>query len=127
MIPADVAAYATLPIILLGITIIIVLSAHAPFLSDLLATRPMRFLGLISFSLYLVHEPIVIAVSQFVDRSSVAALVAMPIAITVSILFWWVVERPSHRLARRVRDGADADPRSVDGREVATVDDRVRV
>jgi peptidoglycan/LPS O-acetylase OafA/YrhL len=127
--PADVAVYVTLPVVLVGISIIIVLSAQMPMLSRLLSSRPMRFLGLISFSLYLVHEPIVIAVSKAIDRPTLAAVVAMPIAIAVSILFYRIVERPSHRLSRRVRDRADADDNSpgVDGWDVAIVNDRVRI
>jgi peptidoglycan/LPS O-acetylase OafA/YrhL len=126
--PGDVAVYVTLPVVLVGISIIIVLSAQMPMLSRLLSSRPMRFLGLISFSLYLVHEPIVIAVSKAIDRPTLAAVVAMPIAIAVSILFYRIVERPAHRLSRRVRDRADADDNSpgVDGWDVAIVNDSVR-
>jgi peptidoglycan/LPS O-acetylase OafA/YrhL len=69
----------------------------------------MRFLGLVSFSLYLVHEPIVIAIAQFVDRPMLTVFIAVPVCIAVAAAFWMLVERPSHRLSRRIRAGADAD------------------
>lgn len=112
LVPVDVAGYASLPIALAGIIIVIVLSANAPFLRGFLSSRAMRFLGLISFSLYLVHEPIVVAVVHLVDRPTLAVPVAMAISVGVAVVFWWAVERPSHLLARRIRDGAEAEARS---------------
>jgi peptidoglycan/LPS O-acetylase OafA/YrhL len=61
----------------------------------------IRWLGVRSFSLYLIHEPIVLSVT-FALRSNDAvqvALLAVPLSLLVTELFFRFVEHPSHRLA----------------------------
>lgn len=72
----------------------------------LLSTRPFLWAGRISFSLYLVHVPIL-----FAFRSALAGLplaVVLPLAaataICAAMLFFWLVEKRSHALARRLGD-----------------------
>lgn len=82
--------------------------------------RPLRTLGRLSFSLYLVHEPIVVAAGfAFPDNPIVAIPVALAIIAVVTPLFYVAVERPSHRLAvtvgravrsRRSRSAKRLDP-----------------
>lgn len=89
-----------------------------------LSCRPLLFLGRISFSVYLVHFPIICSLSCFVflrltgagvsyNRSALAAF-----ALTVGAVllagwaFWRFIERPCGRLTRRIagaleRRGAD--------------------
>jgi peptidoglycan/LPS O-acetylase OafA/YrhL len=76
----------------------------------LLASRFFRWLGKISFSLYLVHVPIIIAVSYIVGpkRFALAAAVSIVASFVVAALFFRFVEGPAHRLARRVGRGAEA-------------------
>ncbi|WP_395245389.1 acyltransferase family protein [Agromyces sp. MMS24-K17] len=104
-------SFLTIPVILIGVCIVILAATHAPVFSSLLLSRPFGFLGLISFSLYLVHEPIVVAVDSMVASPFQAILVAIPVSIAVAIGFWFVVERPSHRLARRIKVRAEAELR----------------
>lgn len=68
-------------------------------------------LGLISYSLYLMHNPITGA-AGFVSRklfgqsilADTATLLIILVASCVgATLFWWAVERPSHNLSRRIR------------------------
>lgn len=62
----------------------------------------VRWLGMRSFSLYLIHEPIVVSVT-FALRSNNAFLVAMlalPLSLLVTEAFFRLMERPSHRLAQ---------------------------
>ncbi len=63
-----------------------------------------QWLGRISFSLYLTHLPILVAlVYLFGDRNwGLVALVGIPAGLGMAALFSRLVELPSHRLARRV-------------------------
>lgn len=76
----------------------------------LLDSRVFQWLGRISFSLYLVHEPIVTAsrllLVQVDAPTWVSIGVALPLALVVAALFARFVEQPFHRLARRVGDRA---------------------
>jgi peptidoglycan/LPS O-acetylase OafA/YrhL len=70
--------------------------------------RPLRrpavqWLGARSFSLYLVHEPVAVAVGYLTGWTSPAVLLlTVPGSLGLAEVFFRVVERPSHRLARRV-------------------------
>ncbi len=65
----------------------------------------LRFLGTVSFSLYLVHIP-VLAALQHGLHGRLPSAVIWGIGVLASLLAAWVfyrvVERPAHRLARRV-------------------------
>ncbi|MWB97962.1 acyltransferase family protein [Agromyces seonyuensis] len=93
------------PLALLGVTTLVVLAAWWPPLSRFLAWRPLAWLGLISFSLYLVHEPIVIAMAFFTENSYAPLLIGVPLALLVAWGFFHLVERPVHGFARRIKNG----------------------
>lgn len=89
-------------------------------LSRLLSTRAFRWAGMISFSLYLVHVPIILT-SYYLFRSlplPVVAVLGALIALVVSVAFYWLVEKRAHGLSKRAgelmarafadRDGASA-------------------
>lgn len=63
--------------------------------------RMLQWLGVRSFSLYLVHEPIVVSMG-YVSRITnplLVAVIAIPISLVVCEVFFRVAERPSYRLA----------------------------
>ena len=67
--------------------------------------RNIAWLGKRSFSLYLVHEPIVVTVAYLFGGTTNAALVlviALPVSLLTAEVFGRLVETPSHRLAKRV-------------------------
>lgn len=73
-------------------------------LRSALESRATQWLGKVSFSLYLVHMPI-LATLTFVlgdDRWWLVAILTVPLALLVAWGFHWAIERPSHRLARRI-------------------------
>ncbi|MER7796923.1 acyltransferase [Microbacterium sp. NPDC096154] len=79
--------------------------------SRFLGSRAVQWLGRVSFSLYLVHETIVITCADLLgpDRHVLMALIVIPVSLLVAQLFFVAIERPCHRLARRVHAGfADA-------------------
>lgn len=86
-----------------GVTLLVLLGTlHSPT-SKVLRTRPALWLGAVSFSLYLVHEPILVSVRMaiFPLPAWVAIVIAVPVSVLVAHLFMLGVERPSHRLAKR--------------------------
>lgn len=75
-----------------------------------------QWLGKVSFSLYLTHEPIVIACAFLFGggASWLVPVVATPLSFAVAWAFFRWVEAPCHRLARRVGKAVSApEPRLV--------------
>jgi peptidoglycan/LPS O-acetylase OafA/YrhL len=73
-----------------------------PGVARALETRPAQWLGARSFSLYLVHEPVIVTLA-FVLGFPALGILALPAVIAsllVAEVFYRAVERPSHRLAR---------------------------
>jgi peptidoglycan/LPS O-acetylase OafA/YrhL len=88
----------------------LVLVASLPFgaVPGLLRKRPVNWLGLRSFSLYLVHEPIIVSLVILTDDSLAPVLfvlIAVPAAMLAAEGFYRAIERPAHNFARRVRRG----------------------
>jgi peptidoglycan/LPS O-acetylase OafA/YrhL len=61
----------------------------------------VHWLGIRSFSLYLVHEPIVVSVAFLLHATNplYVALIAVPLSLLAGEVFFRLVERPSQRLA----------------------------
>ena len=82
---------------------VLVVPVRAGALRGLLRSRTVQYLGLMSFSLYLVHEPVVVSLRLLTQPLSpwwlliLAPLVSAPL----TWLFQRYIEAPSHRLARR--------------------------
>ncbi len=69
-----------------------------------LESPPMQWTGKRSYSLYLVHEPIVVALAFALGGRPapiLLAAIAIPLALAASAAFFGAVEFPAHRLARR--------------------------
>ena len=77
-----------------------------------LTIAPSHWLGRVSFSLYLVHVPILIAVANVIGPGGAqwVAIIAitLPLSLVVAELFYRFVEMPAHRLSKRVGANASA-------------------
>lgn len=64
----------------------------------------LRWLGKISFSLYLIHEPIVVSVALRLETANplLVLAISLPISLAVAELFFRFVEKPSHNMANTV-------------------------
>lgn len=92
------------PILYLGAALLVILAVvWAPFQS-FLTVRGLAFLGAISFSLYLTHEPIIVSFALLLPPALVwlAPVIGIPVAIALAWAFFRLVERPAHRLSRAV-------------------------
>lgn len=96
---------------LIGAAGLVCLFAAAAPIASLGTWGPVAGLGTISFSLYLVHEPIVVSLAQL-DRARVpwlaVAALAVPVSLVVAVVFHRWIEAPAHRLSRRVGSRARA-------------------
>ena len=84
-------------LVVIGAASAVAMAAFCPPLTRILSSKPLAALGTISFSLYLVHEPIVLAMS-FLFGTPYSWL-AIPVSILVAAVFYRFVERPSHQLS----------------------------
>jgi peptidoglycan/LPS O-acetylase OafA/YrhL len=87
----------------LGSVLLILAAVHLPWASRLLSSAPAVFLGKISFSLYLLHIPVLIVTFRLLEPSARAIDYAllfacvMVVAGALSVGFYTWVERPSIR------------------------------
>jgi len=101
----DVGQFAALETVLPGAVGFLVLAIGAPRPGALLRTRPMQYLGRISYSLYLVHALVLLALLHlFYGRLPLAVLLVAlwPLALGLATLGERYVERPSAALGRRL-------------------------
>jgi peptidoglycan/LPS O-acetylase OafA/YrhL len=81
---------------------LIVVALGSPLARRMLSARAPRWLGRVSFSLYLVQAPVIATLAFALGDGNwlLIAAVAIPVTLTLSWVFHRVVERPAHHLAR---------------------------
>lgn len=88
-----------------GACMVVFLAWHWPAARQVLESRVTQWLGVRSFTLYLVHLPVVTTVALLFGGTpplAVTLVVAVPLSLLVTAVFYRYVEQPSHRLARRL-------------------------
>ncbi len=86
---------------------LVALAMAGGFASRFLSTRPVRFLGKLSYSLYLTHVLVVGSVGPLLPRFGVEHpvlifCIIVVLSFGVAWLFWYAVERPSMLWSRKV-------------------------
>jgi len=76
--------------------------------------RFMKYLGTISYSLYLVHHMVLIVVERLCSRPIVAGPVALLSAIAISSAIWFLLERPFAALRKRLTHVRAARPTPIE-------------
>jgi peptidoglycan/LPS O-acetylase OafA/YrhL len=79
--------------------------ADRGWLRSILAARPMRFLGQISYTMYLVHRIPIILLEHRINSGYVIALIALPITIAYATVSWFLIEKPLIAVAARLAPG----------------------
>ena len=91
--------------------VLLLLVGRAGHLRDWCTAAPLQFLGRVSYSLYLLHVPVSGAAFYLASplrargpgEDFVAMLFVLAVNVAVAWAFWWLVERPSTALAKRLR------------------------
>ncbi|MDQ1054957.1 peptidoglycan/LPS O-acetylase OafA/YrhL [Arthrobacter sp. SORGH_AS 212] len=94
----------------LGASVLIFASMYWKPLKTSLESAPAQWLGKISFSLYLVHEPIIVTLGYIMGDqfAPLAAFLGFVLSLLLAPLFFLLVERPSHRLAKAIQTKSQA-------------------
>jgi peptidoglycan/LPS O-acetylase OafA/YrhL len=90
-----------------AVVIFIVVSLNSPTLSSLLLKPTPRFIGKISYSLYLLHGIVLLSlVGSCYGRFPLAVLLisVFPLSLLVAILFYHCVERPAIQAGRQIME-----------------------
>ncbi len=95
---------------LVGVVLIVLVAGFFGPVKRMLERAVPRWLGKISFSLYLVHEAIVLGSFHLMPDLPVGWISALAVALSLglAVLFTRWIEMPSHRLARRAGRAAQA-------------------
>lgn len=105
----------------LGAALLVFCALGSRGFGRLLVLPPLRFAGRISFSLYLVHVPLIVAIRHALPTLSenVIIVLAIPSAIVVAIVFHRLIEAPAHRLSGFVgrRAASALEPERTTDRE----------
>jgi peptidoglycan/LPS O-acetylase OafA/YrhL len=93
----------TIGLTVAGAVQVVLIAAYCHPVSRVLQMQLFQTLGTISFSLYLIHEPIVIAVGFTLGPSNpIAVVLSILVSLLLARLFYLAVERPCHRTAKWV-------------------------
>ena len=91
------------PVTVAGAALLVFCTLHCPAVRRFAELRFLQWLGALSFSLYLVHEPIVVSLATRAPATSsglaVVLGVGLPVSLLAAVVFSRLVERPSRRLA----------------------------
>ena len=92
-------------VVLCSVAVIVFLAAHWPAFGQVLGTPIFQKLGVLSFSLYLVHEPIVVSLGFLLptELNFLTLVAGVPLSLGATWLFYRWVELPTHRLSQQIR------------------------
>jgi peptidoglycan/LPS O-acetylase OafA/YrhL len=109
----------------LFLPLVVALSVGTGTLPALLSTRPFIYGGQISFSLYMIHEPVHTmwnwAVQQYTivmpkSTAKIVVVALIAVAIGLAMLLYHLVEEPARRWMRRMVDPRDVGSEAPAGR-----------
>ena len=86
--------FTLLPVV--GTVLIIIFSTNSTILFRILSFKPLVFLGLISYSLYLWHQPLLAFARIYYDKnlSYITSLSLIIISLILSVISWRFIEKP---------------------------------
>ena len=111
-------------ILSIGTAIVLHVAFRTGYIYRGLDWRWVQFLGTVSYSLYLIHNPIVGGVSflsaRWIGSDFLTLLLSVAASIAAAVVFWYLLERPSLAFAHRIRvKKSDKPPMSDSGTAAA--------
>jgi peptidoglycan/LPS O-acetylase OafA/YrhL len=100
----------SLSVILFGSALVYALGASSGLVYHVLATRPLRYLGLISYTFYLYHEAVILKLGDYVNSQMGTALAAFIITSAIAAFSWHLMEAPLLRAGSKNRISAKISP-----------------
>lgn len=99
---------------LVGVALVVFATLEAPGVRAALESKIPQWLGSRSFSLYLVHEPIIVSAALMTGANDwmpwlLVAAATVPIVLFTTEAFYRVIEHPAHLLARRTGNAISGD------------------
>jgi peptidoglycan/LPS O-acetylase OafA/YrhL len=74
-------------------------------LGRLLNTLALRFLGLLSYSLYLIHGVVIVQMENVIGNALLRGVVSFAISLSLALVVRALIERPLEKLRSRLRNG----------------------
>ncbi|MDM9625964.1 acyltransferase family protein [Rhizobium sp. S152] len=89
--------YALAPV--LG-TCLLIMASRGTLLGSILATRPLVFIGLLSYSIYMWHQPVIVAAVELDMFSGWWKLAVLAAILLLALASWHLVEKPFRQRSR---------------------------
>jgi peptidoglycan/LPS O-acetylase OafA/YrhL len=109
--------YASDLVMALGSALLVLLVAGRAGWGQRLCSRPIAFLGRVSYSFYLIHLPILMLLASYLDplvhSMALCALVGLPLSLAASDVLQRLFEAPFHELGRRAARFVDSRARAL--------------
>jgi peptidoglycan/LPS O-acetylase OafA/YrhL len=97
-----------------GLALIVAVLIAGPWRARLLANGPAKWLGTVSYGVYLIHFPVIVGLRMTghwpEDSLTRDLLAVLAITLPAAAISWFVFERPAIRWAQRVTSGKRAAP-----------------
>jgi peptidoglycan/LPS O-acetylase OafA/YrhL len=106
----------------LGIALVLAVLVAGPWRARLLARGPAKWLGTISYGVYLIHFPVIVGLRMTGhwpegDQLGRQLLTVMAITIPAAMVSWFAFERPAIRWAQRITSSRRGERARVPHRE----------
>jgi peptidoglycan/LPS O-acetylase OafA/YrhL len=103
-VPGALLSHLAVPLVVVSAVGLVLAAASWNVARRVLERPVVQWTGRVSFSLYLVHEPIIVTIGVLLPAGIAWAVpvIAIPIALVVAYAFFHFVEAPAHRVSKRV-------------------------
>jgi peptidoglycan/LPS O-acetylase OafA/YrhL len=103
----------TLSAVLFGSILAFTLVLRDGFLLRILTARPVKYLGMISYTFYLYHVAVLLKVEEHLQSTIIVAVSGLAVTVAIAALSWRFFESPILKVRQTQRTPAKALPANV--------------